>query len=284
MKSKNAEEEQDNVEVEEEDEEKDEAAAPLAVVKRRIVSPMSNNQFTLYRMLVQEYRRMSDGRLSLVFITKLRQCSIVPNLIAGWVAERLPFMFTRNPELMKWLLDPTGEAGLRSPKLELLTGVVNDIPAGEKVVVFSMFYNVLTFAEERLRLEGRNGILLDGSQGVKKRAATIDRFKTDPKSNILLATYQVGGEGLHLIEANHVVFMDMWWNHQVLNQALARCRRKGQAKTVHCYSLVTQKSIESYMGKVRIAKGKHRLHSQRGSLLFALQRDPGHRHPLRTVL
>lgn len=125
----------------------------------------------------------------------------------------------------------------------------NSLP-DEKVVVFSEFYKVLSYAVERLENGGNICRVLHGGLKLDQREKILHEFKHSKSIKVLFATYQVGGEGLHLVEANHVVFLDMWWNHQVIEQALARCLRSGQTREVISYALSMLNSVEMYMSRV----------------------------------
>ena len=56
--------------------------------------------------------------------------------------------------------------------------------------------------------------------------------------------YKVGGEGLNLTEANHVICMEPWWNNAVPYQGISRSWRRGQTKDVHVHWVITKGSIE----------------------------------------
>lgn len=56
---------------------------------------------------------------------------------------------------------------------------------------------------------------IDGSVSQGERAATVDRFSTDPSVGILLLTTRVGHLGLNLSSASMVVFLEHDWNPQV---------------------------------------------------------------------
>jgi SNF2 family DNA or RNA helicase len=49
----------------------------------------------------------------------------------------------------------------------------------------------------------------------------------------LLVSVQSGGVGLNIVEANHVAFLDRWFNPCVHAQAEDRCHRLKQRKKVN---------------------------------------------------
>lgn len=218
---------------------------------------MTGRQFKLYKLMEHSYSQaLSTERMTLAYISKLRQCAIIPHLVLDWIVRRLPGFKDTYPDIHEWLQDREGTAGLGTQKLERLVQIVKDVPPQDKLVVFSEYFEVIKCAAERLNLEKYDNRILDGSQKPKDRQINLEEFQSNPDVKVLFSTFQVGKEGLHLIVANHVVFMDMWWNDQVLEQALARCHRAGQSKTVHCYSMPTMDSVETYMGNVCCRKLK----------------------------
>jgi len=46
----------------------------------------------------------------------------------------------------------------------------------------------------------------------------------------MFLSLKVGSEGLNLVMANHVIFLEPWWNPFVHEQAQARVHRTGQKK------------------------------------------------------
>lgn len=73
----------------------------------------------------------------------------------------------------------------------------------------------------------------DGDLESGKRDEELRRFKDDNGCKVLLMTVQSGGVGLNIVEANHVAFLDRWYNPFVHAQAEDRCHRIGQTKDVH---------------------------------------------------
>lgn len=93
---------------------------------------------------------------------------------------------------------------------------------------------------------------LDGD--TKDRGGVMRHFKTNPDIKVLLITYGVGGEGLNLPEANHVICVEPWWCPSVPDQAKARAWRPGQTRTVYMHDLVVHKTIEDHI--LAICKSK----------------------------
>ena len=59
------------------------------------------------------------------------------------------------------------------------------------------------------------------------REAARKRFQETALPVVLLATTKSGGVGLNIVEANHVLFVDRWFNPVVQQQAEDRTYRIG---------------------------------------------------------
>jgi SNF2 family DNA or RNA helicase len=223
----------------------------------------------------------------LALFTRLRQVCIAPHLITtmskrggkelsadSYAQEVLAELATDEP-LWNVIKDRTGPAGMGSTKIQCILDLIRQVPAGEKVLVFSMFTSALDLIAGAL--DGQTGlkaapppgadanpIVVDGDLfdamsdpvtdvpviaptkigyaqldgATKDRPAMLRRFKEDPTCKVLLITYKVGSEGLNLTEANHVVLVEPWWTYAVPAQAKARSWRPGQTKPVSMYNLV----------------------------------------------
>jgi len=67
-------------------------------------------------------------------------------------------------------------------------------------------------------------------------------------------TVQSGGVGLNIVQANHVAFMDRWYNPFVHTQAEDRCHRIGQKKDVHITYFDCSATLDEAMYTLNEAK------------------------------
>ena len=63
-------------------------------------------------------------------------------------------------------------------------------------------------------------------------------------------------EGLTLTAANHVVFLNEWWNPAVNAQARDRVNRIGQTKDVFVYRLRTSGTVETHLAEILESKSR----------------------------
>ncbi|EGB10104.1 hypothetical protein AURANDRAFT_15050, partial [Aureococcus anophagefferens] len=71
---------------------------------------------------------------------------------------------------------------------------------------------------------------------------------------VLLMTVHSGGTGLNITRANHVVFLDRWFNPQVHFQAQARCHRIGQDKEVDVSFFDATCTLDEVMAEINKLK------------------------------
>jgi SNF2 family DNA or RNA helicase len=78
----------------------------------------------------------------------------------------------------------------------------------------------------------------------KKREECLNSFKNDPKQGVLLGSLKATAVGLNLTEASEVIFIDMWWNPAVEDQAIARVHRIGQTRDVNIIRFCIKNTVE----------------------------------------
>ncbi|VDM36067.1 unnamed protein product [Hydatigera taeniaeformis] len=98
--------------------------------------------------------------------------------------------------------------------------------AGAKAVVFSSWTSVLLTIGRALEL---NGIICTSL--LKPRDSGLAQFRSaESRVWVLLLPLQLGANGLNLIEANHLLFVDPVLSHGREVQAIARLHRIGQLR------------------------------------------------------
>lgn len=119
-----------------------------------------------------------------------------------------------------------------SAKLESIIEDYQNMPKDDKVLICSFFKGSLDLLEAIFHDMGVGTARFDGDVDSEERQMELDRFKEDESCRVLLLTVQTGGTGLNLVNANHVWFVDRFWNPMVMEQAEDRCYRMGQTKDV----------------------------------------------------
>ncbi|HOX32488.1 MAG TPA: SNF2-related protein [Spirochaetales bacterium] len=192
---------------------------------------LTTEQVALYRAAAEEGLAAIDAAegierrgLVLALITALKQISNHPR---NWDKESPPA-----PE--------------RSGKARLLLALLESaMEAGERVLVFSQYVEMLKILEPALRAGlGVEPYLLHGGMGLAAREEAVRRFQAETGPGVFLISLKAGGLGLNLTAATRVFHYDLWFNPAVEEQATDRAFRIGQQRDVFVHRLVTRGTLE----------------------------------------
>ncbi|KAH7410248.1 hypothetical protein DE146DRAFT_733042 [Phaeosphaeria sp. MPI-PUGE-AT-0046c] len=149
-------------------------------------------------------------------------------------------------------------------KLQAVVQIISSFPKGDQGVVFVPNDETVEIIEEVLE---SHSISFHSLRGCKASAwaKIIEDFKVDddPKDQSKVLILNIGSEsaaGANLVNANHVMFIaplltkTQYEYDSAMAQAVARCRRYGQKKTVHIYHIIAQHTID-----VDILEHRHKL-------------------------
>jgi len=146
-----------------------------------------------------------------------------------------------HPEL---LLSTGSPLDGRSCKLERLLELLEEVPAGDKALVFTQypgFDRLVPHLAERL---GTSVGFFHGRLNARQRSDVLAAFASGEGPPVLVLSIKAGGRGLNLPAANHVFHFDRWWNPAVEQQATDRVHRFGQRKHVFVHSLICTGTLE----------------------------------------
>ena len=143
-----------------------------------------------------------------------------------------------------------------SIKFQALKKKLEEIPSEDKVLVFSQFTSLLHKLHDSLLInsESDKSIIYHGGLTAAEKSVTIQQFKTDPSIRVLFINLRAGGCGLNLVEANHVLMLEPYWNESEQKQAIDRVYRIGQVKPVTIYKMYIRNSIETWLQQVQKMK------------------------------
>ena len=137
--------------------------------------------------------------------------------------------------------------------MELLSEIDANHPA-EKVLIFSQFTTLLDLLEVALEQTGRCFQRYDGSMSGKDRAATVETFRRDPLSRLMLVSLKAGNAGLNLNFASQVIILDPFWNPYIEDQAIDRAHRIGQRFNVMVHRVIVPGTVEDRILKLQSEK------------------------------
>ena len=191
---------------------------------------LSEAQERVYRDAVKRYRRRGEKGDELALLTRLQAlCDFDPKSRESCKAERILHLLGR----------------IREQR--------------EKAVIFS--HRLEALRELRCQITKRwgeeAGILLVGEMDGVERERALTHFRGSDAALALLASTRIGGEGLTLVEANHVFLFNQWWNPSANDQARDRVVRIGQRRKVRVYRFCCRGTIEEALE--RILKSKREL-------------------------
>ena len=153
--------------------------------------------------------------------------------------------------------EPSSGASAKIDRILEILQAVQD--AGEKAVVFSYTLRPLEILLNRMTRERPplSAVTLTGKLTTAERARAIQRFKSDATVVALLCSSRVGGEGLTLTEANHVIFINEWWNPSANAQARDRVVRLGQERIVHVRRFRSKDTVEEALDQILDQKSEN---------------------------
>jgi SNF2 family DNA or RNA helicase len=140
-----------------------------------------------------------------------------------------------------------------SAKLGRLVEIVQEASAnGRKVVVFSYFRDVLSTVASVLGSVAAGP--LTGSIPPIQRQAMIDEFTARRGPAVLVSQIQAGGVGLNIQAASVVILTEPQWKPTIEDQAIARCHRMGQVRSVDVHRLLAEDTVDQRMLDILAAK------------------------------
>ena len=133
-----------------------------------------------------------------------------------------------------------------SAKLGRLVEIIEEASAnGRKVVVFSYFRDVL---ETIASVLGDITVgPLSGSTPPIHRQSMVDEFTARRGPAVLVSQIQAGGVGLNIQAASVVILTEPQWKPTIEDQAIARCHRMGQVRSVDVHRLLAEDTVDQRM-------------------------------------
>lgn len=200
---------------------------------------LSPEQFELYRAIAK--KGLSGGRgAALAAIQSLIQVCGHPHVLSGDSG---------------WFHHRPGDCPKLDKTLEILEEIRN---RGEKAVVFTRFKELQSILQTAIRETFNLHCSIINGEINSNRQQIVDFFSDQPDFHVLILSHDVGGVGLNITAANHVIHYTRPWNPAKENQATDRVYRIGQSKEVHVYYPVVEddrfETVEKRLG--RLLEGK----------------------------
>lgn len=182
----------------------------------------------------------------------------VPEIVISKLAENKSFPQKSKLLTCQSLYGFKDENVFFDSKIKVLKLILEKIPDYEKVIVFSLYTEELNYIYSELCCMKYMCLKTIGQMTTKARETSIRNFKEYKKKAIMLASIKANETGLNYQEANNIIFLDSWYNPQVIKQARDRCFRIGQKKAVKVFYLSTNTDFENNVWKTENQKLKEK--------------------------
>lgn len=140
-----------------------------------------------------------------------------------------------------------------SAKLDRVEELIEELASnGHHVVVFTQFLGVLDAMKHRLASLGAPTFVLSGAVPIPDRIPTVKRWSEHPRPAVMLAMLQVGGVGVTMTKARHMIFIDEDFTPAINEQAEDRVHRIGADLTqpVQIYKFLCRGTIETRVQQI----------------------------------
>ena len=124
----------------------------------------------------------------------------------------------------------------------------------EKCICFTQWLGMMNIFESEMSRVGIKSVRIDGKCNKDKKSKILREFRENNEITVLIVSLMLGGVGLNLTEANHVLLIEPWWNPGVEAQAIERVHRIGQRKPVNVTRFICQNTVEERMLELQETK------------------------------
>lgn len=120
----------------------------------------------------------------------------------------------------------------------------------EKVVVFGIHTRALDHIENALRDHGIESVRIDGRTADKTRGHNVELFQGSARYRVFIGNIRAAGTGLTLTAAADIVMFESDWAPAANAQAIMRCHRIGQTRSVSARFITLANSIDEHVSAV----------------------------------
>lgn len=128
-----------------------------------------------------------------------------------------------------------------NPKVDWLKDFLEDRKG--RVVVYTWFKNSASVVADTVQSKDRKAYLVTGDYSAPKRMETVEAWKKDG-TGVLVATIPSLKEGISLIEANEIVFLEHSELPADQEQTIKRLCRRGQTKVVQVHHVHARRTVD----------------------------------------
>jgi len=132
----------------------------------------------------------------------------------------------------------------KNPRASALNDLIEDIAPNHKVIVWSIFHEDHEVVKQACRNAKVQFAELTGL--VANKQAEIDRFQTDDKCRVMIASQAAGGTGVNLTAANYMIYYSRGYSLEHDLQSEARAYRGGSERhaSITRIDLISENTID----------------------------------------
>jgi len=132
----------------------------------------------------------------------------------------------------------------KNPRASALNDLIEDIAPNHKVIVWSIFHEDHEVVKQACRNAKVQYAELTGL--VANKQAEIDRFQTDDKCRVMIASQAAGGTGVNLTAANYMIYYSRGYSLEHDLQSEARAYRGGSERhaSITRIDLIAENTID----------------------------------------
>ena len=120
--------------------------------------------------------------------------------------------------------------------------IADEVPA--KRAVFAWHTDVIQLLQAKLNDRKIGSVILDGSVVGENRQRVVERFRNDPKVDVLIGQIVAAGEGIDLSVADEVVFLETSWVPGHNEQASRRVVNVGKTRPTNARFVVVPGTVD----------------------------------------
>ena len=147
-----------------------------------------------------------------------------------------------------------------NPKITELIRILDEV-TGKCIIWANYVYNIEEIKTKLKAVYGKNSVVsIYGKDSVDNRKRSVESFQSDDRCRFLVGNPSVGGYGLTLTAARHVIYFSNSYNLEVRKQSEDRAHRIGQKHKVTYIDIQVPNSIDTMI--ISALKRKVKLSAQ----------------------
>jgi len=191
----------------------------------------------IYNQIVNDKERMKEVE-QFAKLNKFKEVN--EDVIYSYIFEKYPKHLVKDNRLYELLGD------LKIPyALEWIDEYYENNNGESKLVIFAYHEKVQNTIYNELIKKGYKTVKLSSEMGINEREKAIYEFQNNPDVKFIVVGIKVGAEGIDLTASNTALFVELWYNPQLLSQCEDRLHRISQNDTVFIYYLIVRNTLDN---------------------------------------